>query len=83
MNCPNCGAPLNNPYKCEYCGLTFSVAEGSINTIMLNLNNETIYCYLDSVETEIIRDKETGRDLYGKVMYKDPVVKRTFILKEL
>ena len=83
MNCPNCGAPLNDSHKCEYCGSEFSTASGDVNNIILKLNDEVITCYVQKIDADIIPSMSCGRDIHGRIVKSKPVVRRTFILKEL
>lgn len=39
MNCPNCGAPINNG-KCDYCGTILSVINSDV--LLLHFNQDEV-----------------------------------------
>lgn len=82
MNCPNCGAPMKYAHKCQYCGSKFNTADCENGLILLQLGDEVIYCYLERVETEVVKMSEYGADMYGRMRRVEPEKRRTFILRE-
>lgn len=82
MTCPNCGASMKDVHKCEYCGSEFSVAYGDASNVILKLGNEVISCYVSQIDTDIIEPIQYSRDVCGRIIKSDPIIRRTFILKE-
>ena len=83
MNCPNCGAPLLNSHKCEYCGTDFNVGNRvSDRMILLSVGDEQITCYISAIEYEDTVTSCFGRMEDGRMM-KEPIKrKRTIVLRE-
>ena len=84
MNCPNCGAPLNNPYKCEYCGSIFNTAKllDSANNVIFIFGDEKVHCYLSRIDAVDCSFHASGRDIYGHIKKDKIVTKRKFTLME-
>lgn len=83
MNCPNCGAPMKDSHKCEYCGSIFNTAKLDGNNVIFRIGNETVYCYLSRIDVVDCSHSNFGRDIYGRIKKDEIVTKRKFILMEL
>ena len=82
MNCPNCGAPLNDSHKCEYCGSEFNIAKLDGNNVIFMLGNEVVHCYLSRIDVVDCSCYDSGRDIYGRIKKVEIVTKRKFTLME-
>lgn len=81
--CPTCGYPLKNG-KCDACGNSYNSMDVKDESGMftLRIENESVRCYLDRIEAEIIAEPVEFMTLDGYRRRTEPITKRRFIFME-
>lgn len=86
-NCINCGAILHGD-KCEYCGTEYNHRgiEATFNSDdfmgTMNVNGEEINVYIAKMEGRLM-GADAHRDASGKIVHKNPRMKRVFTVVEM
>lgn len=82
MNCKNCGAPLSNSMKCDYCGTNNSITEADRKDyiVKFEFDGAEREFYIMGVTYDTI-ELYSGRDIDG-FLKTDRTIKRKITLVE-
>lgn len=84
MNCKNCGAPLSNSMKCDYCGTNNSLTEADCKDyiVQMEFDGAIRKFYIANMEYVSIGGHDLGRTDDGMIVREKPTLKRKIELME-